>query len=169
LFRFVEPDEVRVGTSEYWWRDGFPLLFEAAATGNAVLFGDVWGFVRCTFRTKPELMVAFGDRIDRALQLCTEGDLTPVLMVMMHIWSYNNQRWCTVDWDHPIVLSARCGHLPAVRLWLAQGIPAQWALSAAVKHGQAEVGSCLIAHGASPLELSPSEQQQLESLLAQPN
>jgi len=63
-----------------------------------------------------------------------------------------------------VILAAQCGNVAAVRLWLAQGIPAQWALSAAVKHGQREVVAYLIAHGANPLELSSSEQLLLAAM-----
>jgi len=141
-----------------------PALRDACMTGHLNLFEDVLAFVRGMLGGTPEVLNTLDSRLDRALQLCTEGDLTPVIMVLMHTWNDTASLFEDVD-SHPIVLCARCGHLPAVRLWLAQGIPAQWALSAAVKHGQREVVSCLIAHGASLTELCLSDQQQLQSLL----
>jgi len=152
---------------DIWGLEGLPTLFDACMTGNLEMLGDVWRFVRCAMRNanSPELFHKLQPRIDRVLQLCTEGDLTPVIMVLMTPWHEAVLRYAPEDEDHPMVLAARCGHLPAVRLWLAQGIPAQWALSAAVKHGQREVVSCLIAHGATPSELSPFEQRLQQSLL----
>jgi len=45
-------------------------------------------------------------------------------------------------------------------------IPAQFTLPAAVKHGQREVVSCLIAHGAYPAELSSAHHQQQQAAAA---
>jgi len=166
MFGHLQPAEENIERSAMlWWQEGFPTLLGACMTGRLELLVDVWGFLTRTFRRNPQLFETFGPRLDRALPLCTEGDLTPAMEVLMHDWIYNDRRSKDPFKSDPIVLAARCGHLPAVRLWLAQGIPAQWALSAAVEHGQREVVSCLIAHGADPLGLSSTDQQKLRSLL----
>jgi len=158
LFGYFEPAEVDVDDSESEWHEqGLPTLLEACMTGNLALFHDVWTFVRCAFQSSPELFESLSPRIDRALKLCTENDLAPLLMILMPAWSagethrdYNLEEVVY----HPIQLAAKYGYVSAVQLWLAQGIPAQWALSVAVKHGQREVVACVIANGANLSELS---------------
>jgi len=135
-----------------------PSLMEACMTGSVTLFDDVWRFVRGAFQGSPALLESLGPRIDRALRLCTEGDLTPLMMVLTELWNDIETGHIAIA-NHPMVLAASCGHLPAVRLWLAQGIPAQWALPAALKHDHREVVSCLIAHGAGLSNVSSSEKQ----------
>jgi len=155
-------DTVHLGSSDYDWRQyGLLTLVGACMTGNLALLENTWRFLRYAFRINNAAFETIDPRIDRAFQLCTDGDLTPVMMVLMKTWNDTLSPLICEGSKHPIVLAARCGHLPAVRLWLAQGIPAQWALSAAVKHGQAEVVSCLIAHGAKVHEEYSSEQYQI--------
>jgi len=167
LFGYFEPAEVDIRSStDVWHQRGLPTLFDACMTGDLKLFEDAWTFVRCSFRSNPDIFNRFGPRVDRGLQLCTEGDLTPIMVTLMQ--SFNDDhipRVVKVTMDDPMILAAAWGHLPAVRLWLGQGVPAQTALSAAVKNGQREVMSCLIAHGANPAKLSASERQQLNALL----
>jgi len=147
-----------------WQYAGLPTLLDACSTGHLALTEALWRFMRCAYKNTLGLE-ALDPRMDCALRLCVEGDLTPVMMVLLRICNDLSFFFPFHDADHPMVLAARCGHLPAVRLWLAQGIPAQWGLSAAVKHGQREVAACLIAHGASPSELSSTEQPLLQSML----
>jgi len=151
--------------SQFHWHEGLPLVMYACMTGRRDLLNDVWRFTRFTFQRSPDLFHVLGPRVGRALRLCTEGDLTPVMTVLMPDWyelpSYVNK----IGRRHPMVHAARCGHLPAVRLWLAQGVPAQLALLAAVKHGRREVVDCLIKHGANPSKLSSSSRQLLQALM----
>jgi len=134
-------------------------------TGNRTLFNDVWNFARRSFVDTPEHYHELESRLSPALQLCSEGDLTPLMMVLIDDTNDCEYRFIPDD-AHPMVLAARYGHLPAVKLWLSRGIRAQIALSAAVRDGQREVVDCLIAHGADPLDLSLPDQQLFQSLRA---
>ena len=87
LFGHFEPFQVAAETAvDVWRREGIRTLMNACMVGNLGMLEDVYRFVRCTFQCKPELFDTLGPRIDRALLLCKEGDLTPVLMVMMQHW-----------------------------------------------------------------------------------
>jgi len=64
--------------------------------------------------------------------------------------------------------SAGCNNVPGCSIVAdPKGIPAQWTLPAAVAHGQREMVSSLIAHGAYPVELSSVHHQQQQQQLVQ--
>ena len=149
LFGHFEPDTVDLKTS---FEIILVNLMLVCMTGNLSLFDDVWVFVQRMVARRPLLFEVLGPRINRARQCCADGDLTPLTMVLIQASSEQarDRLYFAGESQHPILLAAKCGNLPAVRLWLAQGIPAQWALCTATKHGQQEVISCLIAHGADP-------------------
>ena len=164
LFGHYEPEPLKKQTPRNWQVKGVSTLMQACMTGNLTLLENVWLFVRAAFGSTPELFQCIEPRIDRALKLCTESDLSPVVMALMTAWSDMDPEY-DPNSDHPIELAAKCGQLAAVKLWLAAGIPAQWALPAAMKHGHRELVSCLLAHGASSSGLSPAQTQLLQSLL----
>jgi len=167
LFGCFEPCQIDIGRSSVvWLADGLPLLLEACMTGNLELLEDVWTFTRCAFRSAPKLFETLGPRIDRALKLCTEHDVSPVMMVLMHILKDTRPR-CVPDGleGDLMALAVRCGNVAVVRLWVTTCVSVQSYLPLAVKHGCQEVIACLIAHGANPLELSLPEQQRLQLLM----
>ena len=163
LFGHVEPC-VQDNPDERHFKVGLLLLMEACMTGHLVLFQDVWRFALPSLSLVPRVFAALEPRINRALPLCAEGDLTPLMMVLMDDVNEAFTRYEFDKPDHVIMLAARCGHLPAVKLWLAAGIPAQMALHAAVKHDQREVIRHLIAHGAAPSKLGAANYALFQSL-----
>ena len=122
LFDHIKPELVAGRASrKQWVMEGLRTLMEACMTGNRTLFCDVWRFVRHAFVSTPDHYRTLEPRLDRALQLCTDGDLTPLMMVLVDD---------TLDVDsmpyevHAMFLAARCGHLPAVKLWSSRGVRA---------------------------------------------
>jgi len=132
-----------------WQSDCLQCLMFASMGGHVSLLEETWNFFAAIMpHTHSAFLEMIEHRIIPALQLCTEGDLTPVLMVLHELSVHSGYDTEAME------LAASCGHLPAVRLFLARGIPAQYALAAAVTNGQREVVDCLIAHGAVHSELS---------------
>jgi len=107
-------------------------------TGKRVLLDEAWVFLLRLFDGM-SVMDSF-EPISRALRLCTDDDLTPAHMALIHSFHYS------ADLKHPVLLATLYGNLPCVKVWMEKGACPRLALPLAVKLHHHEVAACLKLH-----------------------
>jgi len=151
----------RDARAHIWLR--YSLIMSACMLTDLALLQDIVALCR---RVLQKLQDGISASLERAVQLCTADDMTPVMMLMVY-GSYGSLIMGSGQ-GHPFLVAARSGNVPAVKLWLAKGINAQLldneALKRAVQYRHRAVAALLLSNGADPNALSPADRATLHQL-----
>jgi len=145
----------------------YSLIMSACMLTDLALLQDVVALCRRVF---PKLQDDISASLERAVQLCTAEDMTPVMMLMLDGSHGSTSVYSAFSSGagHPVLLAALSGNVSAVKLWLAKGVNVQVrdneALKRAVQYRHRAVAALLLSNGADPNALSPADRVTLREL-----
>jgi len=128
-------------------RDSIPyyeIFFDLCMMGDRQMLEHAWrSFLRCdTGRSNANKYLR--PYLCQAFQLCTNDDLTPMVMALAALMTGCGRLTFFVNSSkHRLLLAAMYGNMPCVKLLLAHGACPRLALPLAVKHQQHEVAAYL--------------------------